>query len=219
MELTLAEELTLLAYDDDTGKSKADMYLEYGIGGALLAELALRGAVTLAEKKVTVVDETPAGDPLLDDALAKIAASTPRRPQHWVDRLHRGAKKATLARLVERGLLREESGKVLLVIPFTTYPAEDGGPEREVRQRLHDAVVVGTVPQPRTATLAMLVGACEMGKHVFPEVSRRDLKRKLNDLAAGDWAAAATKKVIDTIRAAVLTTVTTTAATAGTSNS
>lgn len=213
MALTLSEELTLLAYDDETGKSKADMFLEYGLGGALLAELAVLGKVALTDKKVTVVDPSPTGDELLDGALAKIADSPPRKPQRWVDMLRKGAKDAALQRLVDRGLLRREHGKVLLVFPMTTYPTQDSGPEQEVRQRLNDAMVEGRVPELRTVTLALLVGACDLGKNVFPDLPNRELKRKLNELTAGDWAAKATKQAIEAVRAAILATTTATVTT------
>lgn len=213
MALTLAEELTLLAYDVETGKSTASMYVEYGLGGALLAELAILGNVSLTDMRVTVADTTPSGDPLLDETLAKIADSPPRKPQRWVEQLRKGAKDATLRRLVERGLLREEKGRALLVFPSTTYPTSDARPEREVRQRLHDAVVAGRLPEARTVTLALLVNACDMSKDVFPELPKKELKRRLNELTAANWAAVATKQVIERIQAAVLVTVTTSAAT------
>lgn len=218
MALTLAEELTLLAYDDDTGKSKADVFFEYGLGGALLAELAVLEKVTLSGKKVSVVDATPTGDPQLDAALAAIADSPPRSPKRWVERLRKGTKPAMLQRLVDRGLLRRHEGKVLLVFPMTTYPTRDGRPEQEIRQRLRDALVAGNVPELRTVTLALLVGACDLGKVVFPDLPKKEVKRKLNELTAGDWAAKATKEAIEAVRAAVLASTTaaaTTSAAAG----
>ena len=43
----IAEDLLLLLLDDDTGKASAGVssYLDYALAGALLAELALTGAV------------------------------------------------------------------------------------------------------------------------------------------------------------------------------
>lgn len=219
MALTLAEELTLLAYDDESGKSTAGSYFDYGLGGALLAELALTGKVSLADKKVTVVDPTPTGDAMLDAALNTIASSSARKPQRWVEQLRKGTKDTVLRRLVDAGMLREESGKVLLVFSTTKYPARDTVPELEVRQRLTAAIVEGRIPEERTLTLAVLVNACGMGPKVFPTLDKKALRRKLNELTAGNWAAKATKEAIEAVQAAVMAAstaaVTTGAATGG----
>lgn len=214
--LTLAEEIALLAYDDKTGKQVGGMFVSYGLGGALLAELALLGRVELTEKRVTVTDPSPTGDALLDDALRRIVETPGRRPARWVDALRKGVEAAVLDRLVASGQLRKEEGRVLLVVPVTRYPAADDSAERDARDRLHVAVRPGSSPDQRTVALALLAHACGMDAQAFPGVDGKALRNRLDELAAGDWAAKATKQAVEIVRATLLTAVTTAATTTAT---
>jgi hypothetical protein len=207
--LTLAEELALLAYDDDSGKQVGGMFVQYGLGGALLAELALLRRVELSDNRVAVTDPSPTGDALLDGALNRIAGHPGRRASRWVDLLRKGVEHAVLDRLVESGHLRREEGRALLVVPVTRYPAGAGTAEQETRRRLADAVRPGSSPDQRTVALALLAHACRMDAQAFPGVDNKALRSRLDELAAGDWAAQATKRAVELVRAALLSAGTT----------
>lgn len=213
--LTLAEELALLAYDDESGKQVGGMFVPYGLGGALLAELALLRRIELTDKSVAVTDPSPTGDALLDDALRRIADHPGRRPARWVDALRKGLERAVLDRLVASGYLRREEGRALLVVPVTRYPAGAGTAERDARRRLSEAVRPGSTPDQRTVALALLAHACRMDAQAFPGVDKKTLRRRLDELAAGDWAAQATRRAVELVRAALLSAATS----AGTSGS
>src|SRR5262245_42379594 len=108
--LSLGESLSLLALDDERGPVGMDASgtLPYGLVGAALLDLALRGRLTFKGKTLTVADATPTGDAILDDALAEIGRARRRRnAQHWVMHLQRRIKHhrdRLRARLVERGI-------------------------------------------------------------------------------------------------------------------
>ena len=79
--VALAEELLLLAYDDETGKATMPrISLDLGMAAAVLVELALAGRVAYADGNLAVVDPTPTGEPIADAVLAKIAADDPAHP-------------------------------------------------------------------------------------------------------------------------------------------
>ncbi|WP_298988768.1 GPP34 family phosphoprotein [uncultured Pseudokineococcus sp.] len=198
-ELTLPEELLLLVYDDEKGTTWSTS-LDTGLGGAVQLDLSLRSRVDVVDGDLVVVDATPTGEPVLDGALAEVAAtSRPRPPKRWLGPLGREVRAAALERLVERGVLHREDDRVLWVLPHTRYPEADGGPEDRVRGRLHDAVVVGTTPDARTAALASLVKALGLRREVFPEADRRATDRRLEQLAEGEWAGAAVKRSLDEV--------------------
>ena len=87
------------------------------IAGAVLMDLAIRDRIDSDLKELRVVDKTPTGEPLLDGALAEIAAAGERRPSsEWIGELANDAeelRERALARLVARGILREDTGKFL----------------------------------------------------------------------------------------------------------
>ncbi|GAA0808480.1 GOLPH3/VPS74 family protein [Spirilliplanes yamanashiensis] len=206
--VTLLDELVLLAYDDDGERRLGSTELEYGLGGALLLELALAGRVDVDGNRVVVVDASPVGEPLIDAALARVAAEQkPRKPGHWVDKLRRGARDAVLERLVAQGTLDRAEQKVLWVFPRTQYPVPGGvepPAETDARQRMRAAVTsTGDVADPRTAALCSLVAAVGFDRKVFADLPRGDVKRRLKEIGRGAWAATAVKRAIEEVYAAV----------------
>ncbi|MFI7545574.1 GPP34 family phosphoprotein [Actinoplanes sp. NPDC049599] len=209
--MNLAEEFALLAYGNDGAPDTDNVRLDHGLGGALLLELTLSGRLDVEDKKVVVRDGTPTGDPLVDQALARIGADDKRRlPGYWVKKFAKDARKQTLDRLVEQQVLTREQDKVLLVFPRTRYPAPHGVepvPETEARQRL-TAAVSGTGPvEPRTAALCALVAATNLDRKVFRTLDRKRAKARLQEISAGDWAATAVRKTIEEIQTAVIVAV------------
>src|SRR4051812_28919376 len=209
--MNLAEEFALLAYRDDGTPDIDSTHLDHGLGGSLLLELAMAERIDIRDRKVVVRDGTPTGDPLVDQALGRIVADDkPRKPEHWVRKFAKDARKLTLNGLVDRGVLDREDGTVLLVFPRTRYPAPHGVqpvPEVEARQRLTAAVSGAGPVDSRTAALCALVAATRLDRKVFRDLDRRQTKARLKQISAGDWAAAAVKKTIEDIQSAVIAAV------------
>ncbi|HWG98747.1 MAG TPA: GPP34 family phosphoprotein [Pilimelia sp.] len=173
--LALAEELLLLAYDDQTGKATGSRIgLDLGMAAAVLVELALAGRIALDGGVIAVVDDTPTGEPIADAALAKLAGDTPHSPASWVQRLRHGLRDRVLADLVARGVVRDVDETPLDHIHVHRYPALDPSVEREIRARLADALTGRSVPDERTAALATLLGVARMAPalHLAPEEER-----------------------------------------------
>ena len=209
--MNLAEEFALLAYGNDGVPDTDSIRLDNGLGGALLLELAIAGLLDVENKRVVVRDRTPTGDPLVDQALARIVADDkPRKPAHWVKKFAKDARKLTLDRLVDQAVLTRQEDTVLLVFPRTRYPAPDGVepvPETEARRRL-TAAVAGTGPvEPRTAALCALVAATNLDRKVFRTLDRERAKERLKEISAGDWTATAVRKTIEEVQTAVIVAV------------
>jgi hypothetical protein len=203
--VTLAEDLFLLACDDATGRRRIPTtHLDLGLGGALLLDLVLRGRVALVHEHVVVVDRTPVGDALLDDALRAVAGDPrPREPDHWVHHLAKGARAAVPGRLVTAGVLRVDEHKVLgLVVGHRTHLV-DGRIEHDLRNRLGAAVVLGRPASRETAALASLVLAVGLEGRLFPRSDRRAIRYRIEELAAGEWVGATVRHAIDAINAAL----------------
>ena len=77
----LATDLLRLALDDERGTvlPQAGIGLDYGLAGAIVMELALRGCLGVDEERVAATG-TATDDPLLDDALRVIAISSRSQP-------------------------------------------------------------------------------------------------------------------------------------------
>ncbi|MBB5806910.1 hypothetical protein F4560_006678 [Saccharothrix ecbatanensis] len=205
-DLTLADELVLLAYDDNGSRKLGQPALGYGLAGALLVELALAERVDVVDKKVTVLDPTPVGRPLLDQALARIADDKPRKPGHWISKLSKKLTDEVLDGLVAGGVLRREEDRVLLVFPRTRFPAPDGvqpAAETDARARMTSAITSDGPVDPRTAALCALVKAVDYDRKVFADLPRAVVRKRLKVISEGDWAATAVRKAIEEVQSAI----------------
>jgi hypothetical protein len=214
---SIADELLLLGYDDAGEPAVGQPALGYALSGAVLVELALSGRIGIADNRVDVLRQEPTGDAIVDAALVRIGADGKRRrPNDWIGRLTDGLREQLLERQIEAGVLRREEGKVLWVFPRTTYPTVDGAtPAAEVatKRRLSAALDGDAGTEPRTAALCGLVAAAGLERHAFPGRPAKDVRRRLKEIADGDWASAAVKHAIDDVHGAII--VASTAATTG----
>ncbi|MEV4640814.1 GPP34 family phosphoprotein [Actinoplanes sp. NPDC049548] len=206
--MNLAEEFVLLAYRNEGSPELDGPRLDHGLAGALLLDLALAERVAVEQGRVVVRDPAPLGDPLLDEALARIARDGKgRQPRHWVSAFARDTRTRTLDRLVDAGVLNREKERVLFVFPRTRYPAPHGVEpvaEAEARQRLIAAVSGSGPVEARTAALCALVGATGLDRKIFRDLDRKQVRRRLKEVSEGAWAAAAVKKTIQSIQAATI---------------
>src|SRR5215212_3097515 len=106
--IALAEELLLLAYDDETGKATGSRIgLDLAMSAAVMIDLALAGRIAYVDGFLKVIDPTPIGDPIANAVLAKAAADDPHTPAQWLQRLRHGLRARVLGDLVERGVVRD----------------------------------------------------------------------------------------------------------------
>jgi Golgi phosphoprotein 3 (GPP34) len=161
--VALAEELLLLAYDDESGKATGSQIgLDLGMAAAVLVELALAGRIVYVDRTIMVRDATPTGVSIIDEVLARLAADAPQTPASWLQRLRHGLRDRVLAGLCGRGVIRDVDETTLGFIHLHRYPTVDPTVEADVRARLHRALTTDDVPDERTAALATLVAAVRM---------------------------------------------------------
>lgn len=221
--MLIAEELLLLALDDESGAgNSAYGSLDYGLAGAVLLDLSLAGCVDVQDGKVAATGVPD--DPLLADAGEAVRGSgKPRDAKHWVQRLPKALKplRSRLAeRLVEAGVLRKERSKLLGLFPRTRYPEADPATEEALRSRLTAALVDGAEPEPRTALLVSLLVPLDLVKAVVPKEHRREAKRRAKEIADRGIVGTGLDKVVQELQAAVMVSViaATTASSAAASN-
>ncbi|MFI6324683.1 GPP34 family phosphoprotein [Nonomuraea sp. NPDC050556] len=201
MNVTIAEEVLLLAHSEDEGKQLiGSNELDAALGGAILAELALAGRIEFSAKKVRLTDAAPVGEQELDATLARIAEDgKERKPEWWVGKLHSSKlRKRLLTHLADTGVLSEQRGKVLGIFPTTRWPEADGRVEGEVRERVASALG-GADPSERTAVLIAVLHAAKLDRKAFPEAS----KERIKEITEGGWAGEAVAKTIASINAAI----------------
>ncbi|SCL36156.1 Golgi phosphoprotein 3 (GPP34) [Micromonospora pallida] len=185
--VALAEELLLLAYDDETGKATMPrISLDLGMAAAVLVELALAGRIAYSDGLLVVADPSPTGEPIVDDVLARIVADdAPRSPSSWVQRLRHGLRDRILGDLCGRGVVRDVDETELGFIHVHRYPMVDPSVEQDTRRRLAEALTGGPVPDERTAALATLVSAVRMEPALRLTGDAASAHRRLEEIAGG----------------------------------
>jgi Golgi phosphoprotein 3 GPP34 len=211
----LAEDLLLLVTDDASGRlSVASAQVDAALGGANLIELSQLDKIGVSGAgdpgrpgRLVVRDPSPAGDDVLDAALAIVGARPGKKPSAVISQLGRGLRTTLYERLASAGVLRAGQAKALGLFPVRRWPANDSGHEEQLRQSVTQALVQQAEPDPRTAALIALLHAlkCEH-KIADPRrhgISERQLRARAGAIAEGNWAADAVRKAIQEMNAAV----------------
>lgn len=209
-ELFLHEEILLLALHDEKGTIAMDSNYTYAVAGALIAELIVRRRIEVVSGKkrfVQVVSPTPVGEPLLDEALARIAGAKRRAViSTWVSRLAgtRKQRDRIAEGLRRRGILRFEEREVLLVFSRKTWPVVDPEPERRIVERLRSAIFDGQTPDARTTVLLSLTDRAGILSRVFDRKALKERKRRIAELVADESIGADVKQAIEAAQAVAI---------------
>ncbi len=164
-QLNLAEELLLVALDDETGTllPLPTFSLETAIAAAIVMELSVAGRVDSDADALIVLSADPTGDPLLDGLLGRIAASPDRRSTaQWLHVLSAPGGplvEQVTQRLVGRGIVRVEEKRLLWVFRTRVYPPTSGIEEREVKSRVMTLLNNEAIPDTRDTLLVGLLRA------------------------------------------------------------
>ena len=217
----LATDLLLLALDDARGTvlPPAAIGLDYGLAGAIVMELALRGHIRVDGDKVSAAG-TITDDALLNDALRAIAAQPGKDLSHWVWHLSRdlgGLRQRLLDRLVAQGTLEQREKRVLLLFHRNVYPERDGRVEHDIRMRIDDALLRGESPDAVTTCLIHLAAACGVLNAIYPKAQHKAIEARIGELDdAGAAGANAVASLVARAETAAVTAATMAAITAST---
>jgi hypothetical protein len=219
--MLLAEDLLLLVTDDRTGKlAVPSNQVDLALGGAMLVDLTLVHRVAVAATgRLLVLDRASTSDSLLDEALAEVDRKQCRKPKDVLAPLDKGLRPRLYDRLSGRGLVREEDGRILGILPRHTWPAVDAAHEDALRVQLVEALRTGAADDVRVGALIALLHALgAVAKVVEPTavgISTHDLEANAEQIAEGDWASDAVRTAIRELLATVVAATTSTAIAAG----
>ncbi|GAB4085646.1 hypothetical protein GCM10028784_22760 [Myceligenerans cantabricum] len=203
--MLIAEDLLLLAVDDETGKTANVDNLSARLAGALLADLADANRILTqggpeagaskeerkeaADAKILITNNDPVGHVALDAAL-EAAQGEERRASKVVERIAEDAEDNLLAGLAERGILEKEETKLFRMLPQTRWPAADSSHEDALRSTLTKVLVEGAEPDERTATLVSLLHGTGLVGNVVGKENRKAAEERAEEIAGSEWGAA-----------------------------
>lgn len=209
MDLTLTDELMLLALDDEKGNFVAEsLAFTYALSGSVIMELSLRDKIDLRGKEVIIKGSGRTGDDLLDSQLELIRQSKKvRKIDYWIDKI--GGKESdiienSIAKLVKSGILRKEEKKYLWVFTSKKYPTSNPTIENQLRRRLLDVLEKNAEPSLNEIMLISLVDACSLNVEVFGKEKAKKYDKKIKSIIEQSKSNAAINGTIKEIHDAVM---------------
>ena len=207
--LTFAEEILLLALDDEKGTllPLPVEVLNYALAGAILMELAFQNRVDSDPTHLIVLDTRKTGEPFLDGVLEEIAAKkslTIREALYLVVARSKEILERTLQSLVDKGILERQEHRLFWVLKTRRYPLIDDKKETEVRTRIRSVVLDEEFPGPRDVVLINLMDACELSGTIFSFEELSNAHPRIQTVAKLDLLGQAIAATIEDIRGAII---------------
>ncbi|MFH1477885.1 MAG: GPP34 family phosphoprotein [Verrucomicrobiota bacterium] len=190
--LSFAEEIFLLALDDKQGviKPLPVSALDYALAGALLMDLALQDRIDTDLTSLSVTNTQLTGDPILDDTLRDIQQKPESQPtsfwlKYFADQSRR-IQERVLARLIQKGILKQENRRILWVFEVRRYPLMDNHEVKEVKTRLRELILGDDIPDSREVVLINLGNACRLLDDLFTPAEYEQVRSRITALARLD---------------------------------
>ena len=164
--ISLTEELTLLAVEDDgrIAYTAGSPNFAMALVGACIVDLNKAGRVDADLNGLNVLSHEPIGLPAQDRVLEVIAAGPVQTTERWVLEMQGDSPdlvRMTLAQLQQRGILHQAEKRFLWALRARRYPIDDGGKEqKEAKLRILAALLSDGLPTPDDS---MLIGLAVAG--------------------------------------------------------
>lgn len=208
--MTTAEDLLLIVTDPLTGKPQLDsMKADPVLGGAHLLDLVAAGHLGLdgdgRKARVFVSSYAPVGDPVLDQAFARVRNRGRQTPQNTVTKLGRQGRKHVYGALVSKGRMRVRPAKALGVFPLSRHDVVDTARRHDLVNRVRASLLHNQPADAETGPLIGLLSAADLTKLLVDKPDRKRAKARAKVIAQGDWASEGVRKAIQAAQSAVTT--------------
>lgn len=193
-EPLLTEDVMLLLHQPNTGTTAGENVLHYVLGSAALTDLALTGKLKVRQSADSC-QVAATGNGSGSDAILALAHSSlthkPRDIQTAIALIGPRLPGPVRARLVQRGDLRREQGKLLGVLPTTKYTLASLRREA-LMDYVQAALMDDKTPEPRIKASIALISASGTLPQFHREIPwNGDVYTRAKEFERGDWSAVA----------------------------
>jgi hypothetical protein len=186
-ELTFLEKIILLGLDDKGWFSNSEHRIKFGLAGALLFELYVRGKITLDGTFLKIEDQQHLDDVVLNRVLSLITnGKKPRTLKNWIQRIVMKKlliRKTVIKSLLEKKILKKEEYSLLWVMYQFKYPVIDTQVKQSLRQEMYDKILGGGALSDHDLMLVSVMENCRMIRknfHGFENYSK--LRRNIREI-------------------------------------
>ena len=210
-----AEKFLLIAHHPEKGRFKiSQIYIQYGIAGALLLDMTLENRIEMAEKRLILKPASVSADPVINDAVTLMAQSPkPRKADYWVRKLamrHNRYKWQVLKGLADKRMVRIEEKKFLGLIPYRqSFLVESYTRSNLIRQLKNEIMAYTREPSSAGMAVAGLIEACRMYRILSDDrdelkTIRTQLKKIIKESPVSD----VVSQTIRQVQAAIISSIT-----------
>lgn len=137
--MLLAEELTLLALDPESGRLRGrEECVDHALAGAVLLDLAAAGHLRLEGDDVLALGDTAPKEPLLGSGLSLLTGQFPVGVRDAIRHLACTLRETVLESMAERGMLRRELHRTLVLKVLVRWYAASLDTSAAVRTDLQE---------------------------------------------------------------------------------
>ncbi len=208
------EMFLLIAHHPEKGRFMIpQMFLQYGIAGAILLDLTLEDRIELENKQLILKPSMVSADPVINEAVTLMSQSPrSRKADHWVRKLatrYRKYKWQVLKGLGDKRMVRIEEKKFLGLIPYRkSYLIETYTRGNMIRQLKSEILAYTREPSSASMAIAGLIDACRMHRILSDDREERkaiksQLKMTIKDSPVSDIVSQTIKQVQAAIIAGV----------------
>ncbi|NUR02398.1 MAG: GPP34 family phosphoprotein [Streptomyces sp.] len=200
-DLTIGEQIVLLALDEETGTLReAPLRVSLAVSAAALLELSLSGCLTERDGACVVTGASTPVDPAAVAMAERLQSHPEETPRERLMAVREQALDTAYQGLLEKGLVREQGRRVLGAFGSVKYPVTDPSELVALRARLTAVLAQGQDLDERTAALITVLHHAGL-ETVIPQGPGAEVpENRLAAIAEGQGPAAA---LGDTIRTTV----------------
>lgn len=170
-ELTFLQKIVLLALDDKGWFGSSEHRIKFGLVGAILFELYMRGRIRFENDEVIVTDARSTDDVVLDRVLNVIRSSKKQRSaRSWIQRIAYKKlllRKTILKQLIGGKIIGREEYSLMVVFYQTKFPILDTRLKRSLQEEISEAVISGKNLDPYATMLLVVMTSCRMVRRNF----------------------------------------------------
>lgn len=206
--LSFAEEIYLLALDEDSGKIIPDMrnpVLGTIVIAAILVELTFLDKISTDEDNLYILDSKDVKSPILNDVLEILNESHKKsaRIEQVLKALMSHAKRLeelVLSELINKGILKEVDNKILWIFPDRRYPLIDHKEIVNIELRIRKLILSNDKADLKDAVLVSLLHASKLFKKILFEEEEISYQERINELSKMSNIGEQTKELIYKLR-------------------
>lgn len=186
--MLIAEELLLLALDDESGKlaTSAAGLLHYSIAGGMLLDLVFRDLIIIDRHRIKCKEDIILDDPILEDVVNEIKEATQQKSlNHWIAHIsskYKSYRNAIFERLQEDGVIGREVKKRMEIFRIVLHPFLIPEIKENLLKTLQNVLINDEEPDARTITLLSLIQGSNLIQSIFIDDFQETANQKITKM-------------------------------------